>query len=92
MSSPTEATYLLFVFLAAFAFYLCPKRFRWGVLFIASLIFYGIAGSISFYPFIIFTAIIVYSAAILIEWMSTGNGKADAGLQFICLNAKSCVI
>lgn len=54
-----QLQFLIFLFFTFLAFYICPVKFRWIVLLISSLVFYGIA-SIKFLPFIIFTSLTIY--------------------------------
>ena len=58
--------FLIFLLVTFLVFYICPVRFRWIVLLIASVCFYVIAGSWKFLPFIIFTSLVIWLSALKI--------------------------
>jgi D-alanyl-lipoteichoic acid acyltransferase DltB (MBOAT superfamily) len=62
--------FALFVIIALAVYYLCPKKYRWTVLLIASYIFYGMTG-IGNLAYIVFTTVSAYVCALLIENKST---------------------
>lgn len=55
--------FLLFLLLVVAIFYLCPLKYRWIELLVASVAFYVIAGSWKFLPFIVVTSFIVWYGA-----------------------------
>lgn len=58
----TEFTFLLFLVGVIAAYFICPVKYRWTVLLIASVIFYAIAG-VQFLPFIFLTATLSFFTA-----------------------------
>lgn len=59
--SITSLSFILFLFICVVLFYLCPVRFRWVVLLVASVVFYAICGA-QYLPFICFTTVTVWWA------------------------------
>ena len=64
--------FALFVIVCLFAYYLCPKRFRWCVLLAASYIFYSLCG-LKYIVYIIITTITTYLTGRYIEKIATGQ-------------------
>ncbi len=62
----TSVSFLFFLVLTVLVFYICPVRFRWIVLLIASLCFYVLAGAVKFLPFIVFTSLVIWLCAMKI--------------------------
>ncbi len=58
-------------------YYVCPKKFRWIILLLASGTFYGIV-CLKYIPFLIFTILTTFFGAILVEKL---QGKRDALYQ-----------
>lgn len=77
----TSVTFLIFLLCTFLVFYLCPVRYRWVVLLIASICFYVQAGAWKFLPFIVVTSAVVWFCALQIgklyeeqeEKLHTGN-------------------
>ncbi len=68
----TSLSFGLFVLAALFAYYLCPKSYRWVVLLLASIAFYGIV-CFKYMPYIFITTVTTYVGALLIERMQTAS-------------------
>lgn len=66
----TSFSFLLFLVCVVAVYFVCPVKYRWVVLLIASGVFYGLA-NISFIPFIVVTAAISYLTARLIHKQNT---------------------
>lgn len=58
--------FALFIIICLLIYYICPKRYRWIVLLIASYVFYAIC-SLKYMAYILVTTITTYYAAIFIE-------------------------
>lgn len=69
----TSLSFGLFVLIALAAYYLCAKKYRWVILLLSSIAFYGIV-CIRYMPYIVITTITTYLGALLIERMQT-NAK-----------------
>ena len=66
--------FALFVIICLLAFYICPKRFRWGILLVASYVFYAFCG-VKYMVYIVITTITTYFTARKIEEIAI-NQKA----------------
>lgn len=64
--------FALFVILCLLVYYICPKRFRWVVLLVASYVFYAIC-SLKVIEYIIITTITTYLASRQIEKIAVGQ-------------------
>lgn len=64
----TSLSFGLFVLAALFAYYICPKSYRWVVLLVVSMAFYGIV-CLKYMPYIAITIVTTYAGALLIEHM-----------------------
>ncbi len=62
----TSASFILFLTCVTAGYFLCPAKYRWGVLLAASILFYGLA-DIRFLPFIFVTSGISFLTAKLIR-------------------------
>lgn len=62
----TSFTFLLFLLAAIAVYFLCPVKWRWIVLLLASVVFYCLA-NVMFLPFLAGTALIAYASALLIH-------------------------
>ena len=62
----TSFSFLLFLTCVVAGYFLCPAKYRWGVLLIASIIFYCLA-DVKFLPFILATSALSYLTARLIQ-------------------------
>ncbi|MBR6880616.1 MAG: MBOAT family protein [Clostridiales bacterium] len=59
--------FLIFLLVTMTVFYICPVKFRWGVLLAASICFYVIVGKWIFLPVMIAEALIVWGGSFLID-------------------------
>ncbi|MDO4188406.1 MAG: MBOAT family O-acyltransferase [Lachnospiraceae bacterium] len=64
--------FALFVIICLLVYYICPKRFRWVVLLVASYVFYAIC-SLKVIEYIIITTITTYIASCQIEKIAVGQ-------------------
>lgn len=64
--------FAFFVITCLLVFYICPKRYRWVVLLVASYVFYAIC-SLKVIEYIIITTITTYYASLQIEKIAVGQ-------------------
>ena len=64
--------FALFVIICLLVYYICPKRFRWVVLLVASYVFYAIC-SLKVIQYIVITTITTYAASREIEKIAIGQ-------------------
>lgn len=62
-------TFAIFLIATLAVYYLCPKKFQWGCLLVASVIFYAFSG-IGNFVFIIVTSLITFFAAKIVSVMN----------------------
>ena len=62
----TSFSFLLFLTCAIAGYFVCPAKYRWGVLLAASIVFYCLA-DVKFLPFILVTSAISFYTAKLIQ-------------------------
>ena len=67
--------FLLFVVASVLVYYIVPHKWQWLVLLVFSYIYY-IAGGLRFVVFILFSTIVTWLAALMIEKMET-KGNQD---------------
>lgn len=70
----TSLSFGVFVCVALLAYYLCPIKYRWVILLIASMSFYGIV-CLKYMPYILVTTITTYAGAIIIENIQNKSKK-----------------
>lgn len=71
---------------AAFAlYYICPRKARWGVLLLASLVFYGLFDT-RYLAFLLFAALSTYATALVIR-----KGRLKGLLVSLCILANAGV-
>ena len=61
----TSIKFFVFVAATVLVYYICPKKFRWAVLLVASYAFYGIV-CLKYMPFIVFTTLSTYACGLWI--------------------------
>ena len=77
--------FLLFVVASVLVYYIVPHKWQWLVLLVFSYIYY-IAGGLRFVVFILFSTIVTWLAALMIEKMETkGNHKAARNILILGL-------
>lgn len=74
----TSVQFVVFLFLAATAYFLTPKRYRWVTLFLVNYIFYFMAGA-GYFIYLFATTITIYLAGVKLGKMSAKN-KAEFAL------------
>ncbi len=62
----TSIGFLIFLLALFCLFYICPVRGRWIILLAGSIVFYVLAGALSFLPFIFLTSLVVWLCALQI--------------------------
>lgn len=62
----TSLSFFIFVLATLVVYYICPLKFRWIVLLVASGVFYGIV-CLKYMPFIVFTILTTWLGALWIE-------------------------
>lgn len=68
-------TFVLFVLAAVILYYLVPKRMQWVILLIFSYLYY-LAGNAKYVLFILFSTVVTYSFALVIEGMRKKENSA----------------
>lgn len=63
----TTLNFFVFLLISVILYYLCPKKIRWGILLIASITFFLIAGSIKLLAYMLFGIITTYIGTRLID-------------------------
>ena len=58
--------FVAFVAIAFLLYYIMPKRWRWGVLLLASVAFYGLF-DLKYLAFLLFTALTTYLTALVLD-------------------------
>ena len=77
--------FLLFVAASVLVYYIVPHKWQWLVLLVFSYIYY-IAGGLRFVVFILFSTIVTWFAALMIEKMETkGNHKVARNILILGL-------
>ncbi len=77
--------FLLFVVASVLVYYIVPHKWQWRGLLVFSYIYY-IAGGLRFVVFILFSTIVTWLAALMIEKMETkGNHKAARNILILGL-------
>lgn len=76
----TSFSFIIFLTCVVVIYFLCPAKYRWTVLLIGSLIFYGMASK-KFLPFIIATAAVSYLAARLMHKINADNTEKISHLE-----------
>ena len=71
--------FLIFLFVTFALYYICPIKFRWLVLLVASICFYVFAGASVFLPFIIGTSFIVWICSVKIGHLYVESDKMISG-------------
>ena len=64
--SVASLNFLVFLLITMAVFFLCPIAYRWVILLVSSVVFYIIAGSWQFLPFIVLTSLVIWLAGIRI--------------------------
>ena len=65
----TSFSFLLFLTCVVAGYFVCPAKYRWGVLLIGSIVFYCLA-DVKFLPFIVVTSAISFFTA---KWIHREN-------------------
>ena len=70
----TSFSFLIFVTATLLVYYICPKRFRWIVLLVASFVFYAIV-CWKYFPFILFTMLTTFFGALWVEGLQEKRSR-----------------
>ena len=62
----TSFSFLIFLICVTAAYFICPVKYRWGILLVSSIVFYCLA-DVKFLPFILATSAISYLIARMIQ-------------------------
>lgn len=73
----TSLSFFALVLASLIVYYICPKKFRWIVLLLASLAFYGIV-CLKYIPFIIFTTVSTWLGGL---WLQKYSDRRKAELK-----------